>query len=131
MSARLPNRFQILGKLAPNINEDFSAADIKLAYDLPYNSIVAFCQRWKIVQLQLFGSILRDDLGPHSDVDFLVTFAHDARWSLLDLVKAEEELSAIVVRPVDLVEREPIKQSRNWIRRRAILDSARSIYVAG
>ena len=113
------------------ILKDFSAGDINLAYDLPYDSIVAFCQQWKIAQLELFGSILRDDFGPHSDVDFLVIFAPDARWSLLDLVKAEEELSSIVGRSVDLVEREPVEQSHNWIRRRAILGSARSIYVAG
>ena len=131
MSDRLPTVVQIFGKLAPNGKEDLSVANINLAYDLPYNNIVAFCQRWKIVQLELFGSILRNDFGPHSDVDFLVTFATDARWSLLDLVQAEEELSNIVGRPVDLVERGPVEQSHNWIRRRAILDSARSIYAVG
>jgi predicted nucleotidyltransferase len=113
------------------IIKDFSATDINLAYNLPYKDIVEFCQRWEIAKLELFGSILRADFGPHSDVDFLVTFAPAARWSLFDLVKAEEELSCIVGRPVDLVEREPIEQSSNWIRRKAILESARSIYVAG
>ena len=112
------------------VAKDFGVANINLAYQLPYQGIVKFCQQWKIVKLELFGSILRDDFGPQSDVDFLVTFAPDTHWSLFDLVKAEEELSHIVGRPVDLVEREPVEQSHNWVRRKAILSSARSIYVA-
>lgn len=103
---------------------------INHAYNLPYSAIVTFCQRWKIVKMELFGSILRDDFGPQSDIDFLVTFAPDARWSLFDLVEAEEELANLLGRPVDLVEREAIEQSHNWIRRKDILASAREFYGA-
>ena len=93
--------------------------------------IAAFCQRWKIVELSLFGSVLRDDFRPDSDVDVLVTFAPEADWSLFDHVAMEEELSAVVGRKVDLVSRRAIERSTNWIRRQAILDSAEPCYVAG
>jgi hypothetical protein len=93
-------------------------------------ALVGYCRRWKIIRLEVFGSALRADFRPDSDVDFLVTFASDADWSLFDLVDAEDELSRLVGRKVDLVEREPIEKSRNWIRRNNILGSARTIYVA-
>ena len=54
--------------------------------DIPNEQISDFCRRWKITELSLFGSALRDDFGPNSDVDLLVTFAPDAEWSLLDLI---------------------------------------------
>jgi len=101
----------------------------KLAIELPYEAIEDYCRRWKIVRLEVFGSILRDDFGPDSDVDFLVTFDPTLRLSLFDVIRAEEELAKIVGRPVDLVERGPIEESRNWMRRRLILDNAQTIYV--
>ena len=88
----------------------------------------AFCQRHGIARLALFGSALRDDFGPDSDVDLLVTFEPDAPWSLFDFVQMESELEAVLGRPVDLVERTSIERSDNWIRRRAILDSAETLY---
>ncbi|MEE9293432.1 MAG: nucleotidyltransferase domain-containing protein [Phycisphaerae bacterium] len=98
--------------------------------DLPSDAIAGFCRKWKITKLEVFGSALREDFGPGSDVDFMVTFDQQARWSLFDLVDAEQEMSAIVGRPVDLVERIPIEKSSNWTRRKGILESARTIYVA-
>lgn len=89
-----------------------------------------FCRRWKIVQLSLFGSVLREDFSRDSDVDILVTFAPEAEWGLLDHAAMEDELSALVGRKVDLVSRRGIERSRNWIRRRAILETAESIYEA-
>jgi len=103
---------------------------LPLPIDLPYDDLGAFCRRWKITKLEVFGSVLRDDFGPESDVDFLVTFDPTARLSLFDLVDAEDELAAVVGRPVDLVEREPIEQSKNWMRRKMILGSAQTIYVS-
>lgn len=88
------------------------------------------CQRWRIVELDFFGSVLRDDFGPNSDVDVLVTFAPEAAWGLLDHVQMEEELSTLLGRKVELVSRRAIERSPNWIRRRAILDSAERYYVA-
>ena len=101
-----------------------------LAFDLPHEAIADYCRRWKILKLEVFGSILRDDFGPDSDVDFLVSFDPALRLTLFDLVHAQTELSSIVGRPVDLIEREPIEKSENWIRRRSILDNTKIIYVA-
>lgn len=89
-----------------------------------------FCQRWQIIELALFGSVLREDFRPDSDVDVLVTYADDAPWSLMDEVRMVDELMAIFGRPVDLVSRQAVEMSHNWIRRREILDSARVMYVA-
>jgi hypothetical protein len=93
--------------------------------------IVKFCQRWQITEFALFGSVLSDDFRPDSsDIDVLVSFAPNAHWTLLDLVDMEDELEEIFGRDVDLVERQGIEQSRNYLRRRAILDSAQIFYAA-
>jgi len=97
---------------------------------IPREKIAEFCDRWKITELALFGSVLRDDFRPDSDVDVLVTFAPEAEWSLFDHVTMEEELSSILNRKVDLVSRRGIERSRNWIRRKAILEAAEPFYVA-
>lgn len=97
---------------------------------LPHEAIISFCQKWGITKLALFGSALRDDFGPDSDVDFLVTFDPASQWTLFNLVTMELELTEIVGRKVDLVCRESIEQSHNWIRRKAILDSAELYYAA-
>ncbi|MCI0631903.1 MAG: nucleotidyltransferase domain-containing protein, partial [Phycisphaerales bacterium] len=89
-----------------------------------------FCRKWDIVRLEVFGSALRDDFGPKSDLDFLITFAPESRHGLLDLIAAEEELEEMLGRPVDLMTRAGIESSRNWIRRREILESARLLYAA-
>jgi len=96
--------------------------------DISDEKIEAFCRKWKIRELSLFGSVLREDFGPESDVDFLVVFAPEANWSLLDVIGAEQELSALLGRPVDLVEKQVVKNSANWIRRRHILNTARTVY---
>jgi predicted nucleotidyltransferase len=93
-------------------------------------NIAEFCRKWKIVELSFFGSVLRDDFRPDSDVDVLVTFAPDGRFSLFDLVHMEDELGKILGRKVDLVERQAIEQSENYIRRRHILNSTETVYVA-
>lgn len=98
--------------------------------EIPKDKIADFCRRWKISELALFGSVLRDDFRPDSDVDVLVTFAPDARWSLFDHVDMEDELEEILSRPVDLVSRRGLERSRNPFRRRAILESARVVHVA-
>jgi len=101
----------------------------KTKIEMPKQKIAEFCKKWKITQLSLFGSVLRDDFRPDSDVDLLVTFAPDAKWSLFDHVRMEEELSAIFGRKVDLVSRRAIERSDNWIRRKAILETAEPYYV--
>jgi len=98
--------------------------------DIEPAEIERFCQQWKITELALFGSALRDDFRTTSDVDLLVTFAKDATWSLFDLVTMEDELSALLGREVDLIERSALEHSENYIRRRHILASAEPLYVA-
>lgn len=97
---------------------------------IPTAEIVSFCDRWKVTELAVFGSILRTDFSPDSDIDLLVSFAPDARWSLFDLVTMQEELQAVLGREVDLVEREAVERSENYIRRKSILGSLEVIYAA-
>ena len=91
--------------------------------------IAKFCQRWQVDELALFGSVLREDFRPDSDVDVLVQFLPEARHSLFDLARMQTELEEILGRQVDLVERSAIEKSRNYIRRKAILSSLETVYA--
>ncbi|MGF1481828.1 MAG: nucleotidyltransferase family protein [Cyanophyceae cyanobacterium] len=93
------------------------------------NRLAEFCQKWQIVQLACFGSVLRDDFRPDSDIDLLVDFAPRANLGLLDFIRLENELSALLGRPVDLVEKSAVETSPNWIRRTEILNTAQVIYA--
>ena len=94
------------------------------------NAISEFCQRWGLAELALYGSVLRDDFGPESDIDVLVTIAPEQSCTMFDLVRMAEELEGIFGRAVDIQTRRGIEQSRNEIRRREILDSAEVIHAA-
>jgi predicted nucleotidyltransferase len=105
---------------------------------LPMTEIAKFCQRWKIQELALFGSVLRDDFNPDSDVDVLITFTADADWGLLDHVKMQQELQALLRRNIDLITKRAVERSPNWLRRNEILKTAqilfserKAIYAAG
>jgi uncharacterized protein len=93
--------------------------------EIPAERLESFCHKWRVRELSLFGSVLRDDFGPESDVDVLVSFADDAPWSLWDLTAMGDELAALVGRPVDLVEKEGL---RNPFRRHTILKTRKVIY---
>ena len=93
--------------------------------------IADFCHRWNVVEFSLFGSVLRENFRSDSDVDVLVRFAPDARVSLFDLVEMQDELKDVFGRDVDLVEKDAIQQSENYIRRKSILENAKVIYAAG
>lgn len=97
---------------------------------LPDVELEELCRRWQVSELALFGSVLRDDFRPDSDVDVLVTFAPGAHWSLFDMVHMQKELESILGREVDLVERKAVEQSENYIRRKRILGSLVPVYVA-
>jgi|SRR3990172_8433335 hypothetical protein len=88
--------------------------------------IADFCRRWKINEFSFFGSVLREDFRPDSDVDILVSFHPKAEWSLWDLAEMKEELEKIFGRSVDLVEKEAL---RNPFRRHSIL-STREVFYA-
>jgi predicted nucleotidyltransferase len=92
--------------------------------------VADFCRRWSIERLEVFGSVLRDDFDGDSDVDVLVTFGAGVSHRIADYLDMESELAALVGRHVDLVERELVETSPNWIRRRSILESARPLYAA-
>lgn len=102
----------------------------RLKIRFPSDKLTEFCLRWKITELAFFGSVLRDDFHPGSDVDVLVTFSRDASWSLFDHVKMQDELSMVFGRKVDLVSKRAIEKSHNWIRKQSILDSAEVYYAA-
>ena len=97
---------------------------------IPSDRIAAFCERWRVVELALFGSAVTDDFGPRSDVDVRVSFEPGSRHTLFDMVRMEDELSGLFGRNIDLVTRAAVEGSRNHIRRRAILDSAQVVYAA-
>lgn len=95
-------------------------------------AIAAFCRLHHIERMDLFGSVLRDDFGPESDVDVLITFSADApEQTLSTLADLELELSGLFRRPTDLGTRSSLMRSENFIRRRHVLESARPLYVAG
>jgi len=104
---------------------------MKLPIAIDQQKIEAFCRRWRIRELALFGSVLREDFRPDSDVDVLVTFVEGTHWSLLDMVTMQEELRETIGREVDLVERRAVERSENYIRRRHILQSLEQVYVEG
>lgn len=89
--------------------------------------IADFCRRWKITEMSVFGSVVREDFRPDSDIDVLVSFEAGAGWSLLDVVTIQEELAALLGRPVDLIEEAAL---RNPYRRAAILESKQIVYTA-
>jgi len=95
--------------------------------DIPRGRIAEFCRKWKVMEFSLFGSILRDDFGPDSDVDVLVSFDPAATWDLFDLVTMRDELMEVFGRAVDLVEKEGL---RNPFRQRRILSTREVIYAA-
>jgi predicted nucleotidyltransferase len=102
--------------------------DLRIA--MPEDKIVDFCRRWQVTELALFGSVLRGDFRPDSDVDVLISFAPETRWSLFDLVTMEQELETLLGREVDLVERSAVEQAENYIRRKSILDDTEIIYAS-
>ncbi|MRR15437.1 MAG: DNA polymerase subunit beta [Deltaproteobacteria bacterium] len=95
--------------------------------NIPMESIKAFCVKWKIAEFSLFGSVLRDDFRPDSDIDVLLSFKDNSAWSLYDFVDMKDELRSIFGREVDLVEKEAI---RNPYRRHSMLAEHEVLYAA-
>lgn len=98
------------------------------AIDLPMEKVAEFCARWQVIEFALFGSALRDDFCPDSDIDVMVQFHPEAHPTLFDLAYMEDELKVLLQRDVDLVARKGIETSRNYLRRQAILSSVQVIY---
>lgn len=107
----------------------FAAEPVRfLPITLDRTQLTDFCRRWKIRKLEVFGSVLRPDFGPDSDVDFLATFEPAAGWTLFDEITMQDELAQIVGRRVDLASRRAVERSHNWIRRRSILEGAEAVH---
>ncbi len=95
---------------------------------IPEEKLIEVCRQWKIAELALFGSILREDFQETSDIDLLISFAPDAPQGLLTLVRIKHQLEDLLDRTVDLVIKEAIQEGGNWIRRQEILSTAVIIY---
>ena len=89
--------------------------------------LASFCRKWLIRELSIFGSALRDDFEPESDLDFLVSFEPDASWDLFDVVEMKGEMETLFGRPVDIVEKEAL---RNPWRKYEILRTRKVLYAA-
>ncbi len=98
--------------------------------DVSPEQIADFCRRHHVRKLAFFGSVLRDDFGPDSDVDVLVTFAGGSRRSLSDMIDIEAELEGIFDRKVDVLTRPSVERSRNYIFRQQVLQDVEPLYVA-
>ncbi len=96
--------------------------------DFDRSRIKDFCRKWKITRMAFFGSILRDDFGPASDADVIVTYASDIDWSSYDYLAMREEIETLFARQVDVVEEGTI---RNPIKRRCIYENLEVIYESG
>ncbi|MCC6156736.1 MAG: nucleotidyltransferase domain-containing protein [Deltaproteobacteria bacterium] len=94
----------------------------------PVEQIEAFCRKWKIVRMELFGSALRGDFRDDSDVDVLVVWEPDTGWDLFDQVHMSDEMSEILGRRVDFVSRRGLERSGNPYRRDEILKTAQVVY---
>ena len=99
----------------------------KRKFAIPRKKIASFCERWNVTEFSLFGSVLRDDFRPDSDVDVLLVIKPDAPIGLFELVDMKLELEKLFKRPVDLVEKDGL---RNPYRRKEILSTAQVIYAA-
>lgn len=101
----------------------------KMQIKIPKAKLAGFCKRWNVSELALFGSALREDFHQDSDIDVLVSFLPGARVTLFDMVRMQDELKAIFGREVDLISKRGLENSRNYLRRKQILDSAQVIHV--
>jgi len=102
--------------------------DLKI--NIPRKALARFCKRWNISEFAIFGSALRNDFRPDSDLDVLVSFTPNARVSLFDMVNMQDELKTIFGREVDLISKRGLEHSQNYLRRKKILESAQVIDVS-
>jgi hypothetical protein len=93
---------------------------------LPMDTIRAICERYQVRELSVFGSALRNDFLPDSDVDILVECEPEAKVTLITMSRMQRELSAIIGRPVDLVPKDGLKP----LIRDEVLSGAEVLYAA-
>lgn len=101
---------------------------MEFAIDVPYERLAEFARKWRIVELSLFGSVVKpEEFRADSDVDVLVAFEKEAPWSLLDIVRMKHELEEMFGREVDIVERDMVT---NPHRQHSIFTNRRIVYAA-
>jgi predicted nucleotidyltransferase len=98
----------------------------KNGISLDYNVLTGLCKKYCVNELAVFGSSIRDDFTPNSDVDILVSFVRNSNVSLFGIIALERELSQLLDREVDIVEKDSLK---NPIRREKILANMEIIYA--
>ena len=111
----------------PDNTPAVSLAELPIAIDA--ENLAAFCRRWSIIRLEVFGSALREDFRPDSDMDLLATYAPQAHWSLLDRARMKHELEDMLGRNVDLLNRRALERGRGNGRATAILAEAQVLYA--
>ncbi|MFH1734647.1 MAG: nucleotidyltransferase domain-containing protein [bacterium] len=92
--------------------------------------LAEICKRWNITEVSLFGSALTKDFDEINDVDLMVSFTPECKYSLFDIVHIQDDFASLFAKPVDLAMRSAVENSANYIRRKAIINSARVIYEA-
>ncbi len=100
------------------------------AHGIELESLVIqqFCRKWKIRELSVFGSILREDFRPDSDIDFLVDYEADAEWDLFDSLRMQDELETLLGRPVDILDRFALDYEANRYIQETVLSDAKTVY---
>jgi predicted nucleotidyltransferase len=98
--------------------------------ELDEAALSAFCEKWGVAELSVFGSALRDDFRPDSDIDFLVTWKPGVRRTWHDIWSMKEELGELVGREAGIAQRHVVESDANPFRRRRILESATRVYAA-
>jgi hypothetical protein len=103
-------------------------SSVTTAIPIDLHAVSRFCEKWRIRELSLFGSVLRpEEFREDSDVDVMIAFSDEARWTLFDFVEMQDELTEMFGRKVDLLSKRALK---NPYRREAILSSAQVLYAA-
>lgn len=110
-----------VSRLAPTIQHRLRVTPAEIA---------ALCQKWHVTELALFGSVLRDDFNSNSDIDLLASFDPSFQRGLSETLQIREDFTHLFQRSVDVLVKDAIERSANWIRRQEILETARTIYVA-
>lgn len=93
--------------------------------NIPENELADLCRRYHVRELALFGSVLRDDFRDDSDIDILVEFEPGAPIGLIEYIRLQNELTELLRRPVDLVEKPGLKR----FLRDSVIESAHTIYA--
>lgn len=93
--------------------------------DLPKDQLENICRQYHVIEVSVFGSALRDDFRPESDIDLLVEFDPAAQIGFFTLIKLQREFSRLFKRTVDLIPKQGLKPAI----RRAVLETAKVIYA--